>query len=227
MTVIDVGANVGTMTMALAAFVGQTGHVFSFEPQYYAYSCLVANVTLNNLLHFVRPFQAAVGDKPGVVEFPTFNPARRDNTGGLSMLDAIPEGSQLEEAPVVTIDSLNLPACHLIKADCEGMEPHAFRGAQETIAKHRPVIWCEQLEGADQPRPSSRPELTEIFKQHNYRAWKFATPLFDPYNSRRERWSMFVMPDGKSMEDHNVLALPREVEPPDWTAGVNIERFVE
>ena len=46
---------------------------------------------------------------------------------------------------VVTIDSLDLPACDLICLDIEGYELPALRGAKATIDKYRPVILFEDL----------------------------------------------------------------------------------
>lgn len=46
--------------------------------------------------------------------------------------------------PAVTIDSLMLPACDLIKLDLEGHELAALQGAADTISKFRPVVLIEE-----------------------------------------------------------------------------------
>lgn len=46
---IDGGANQGIFTCAFAAAVGKTGHVYAFEPQSYAVSCIHRNVALNSM----------------------------------------------------------------------------------------------------------------------------------------------------------------------------------
>ena len=48
-TVIDVGANIGTHTIAFARMVGKTGKVFAFEPQPRLDKILGANIHLNRL----------------------------------------------------------------------------------------------------------------------------------------------------------------------------------
>ncbi len=209
-TVLDVGANVGNSTLAFAAAVGEGGRVISFEPQRFCYSCLVANVTLNSLIHYVEPYRMAVGDAPGLVEVPTLNPLQQiTNYGGVSLIDK--HTTPTEQVPCLTIDSLGLPSLRLLKSDVEGMEPAVLRGARETIMRHRPIIWTECLQDR-----GTKDELQALFKELKYRSWFCPTGLFAPDNTRRCRHNLFVLPDGKEMQDHNVLALPEEVTPPDW-----------
>ena len=47
--VLDLGANIGFHTLALARSVGATGEVTSVEPQRFCFQLLCANVTLNQL----------------------------------------------------------------------------------------------------------------------------------------------------------------------------------
>ena len=48
-----------------------------------------------------------------------------------------------ESVPVLTLDSLELSACQLIKLDVEGMEAEARAGAKRTIERHRPILYVE------------------------------------------------------------------------------------
>ena len=48
-----------------------------------------------------------------------------------------------EAVPVVTLDGLSLPACHLLKIDVEGMEREVPAGGRELIERCRPVIYLE------------------------------------------------------------------------------------
>jgi len=210
-TVVDVGANVGNHTMAFAAAVGDSGHVLAFEPQRYCYLCLCANIALNSLVHFVEPFQLAVGAEVGVIDVPILNPlGQMTNFGGVSLTDK--HTSPTEKANCVTIDSLNLSALTLLKIDVEGMEPAVLRGAAQTINRFRPVIWSECLKDR-----GTKDELLAIFAELNYRAWWCATELFCQQNIRQCRHNLFTFPDGQKMQDHNVLALPAEKNPPPWT----------
>jgi Methyltransferase FkbM domain len=44
---------------------------------------------------------------------------------------------------MVTLDSLNLSRCDLIKIDVEGMELKVLEGASVTIRQHHPIIHAE------------------------------------------------------------------------------------
>lgn len=209
-TVIDVGANVGNLTLAFAAAVGDTGRVISFEPQLFPYLCLCANVALNSLMHYVHPHQLAVGSEEGLIDVPSLDPTQKlMNFGGVSLLDE--HTTPTAKVPVIKIDSLGLNSLRLIKADVEGMEPAVFRGAYNTIERFRPVIWTECLKDR-----GTRSDLAEIFKSLKYRAWLFATAIFDPYNVRLCRHNMYQIEGENEMQDHNVLALPHEAPVPDW-----------
>jgi FkbM family methyltransferase len=210
-TVVDVGANVGNFTLAFAAAVGDGGRVLAFEPQRFCFLCLCANIAVNSLIHFVEPYQLAVGERAGMVDVPTLNPLQEiTNYGGVSLLDA--HTTPVEQAGMVTIDSLELPGLRLLKADVEGMEPAVLRGARETLRRLRPVIWTECL--ADR---GTRGELQAFFQELGYRAWLCCTPIFSPENSRGCRHNMFG-----AMQDHNVLALPREAPVPEWVGQAEV-----
>ena len=130
-TCLDVGANVGNVSMALAHAVGDQGRVIAFEPQQFAYSCLMANIALNSLIHVVEPFMCAVGKESGTVNVPKFKlDGQVNNVGGMSLKDDREKG---DDVPLITIDSLNLGRCDLIKADVEGMEAVVLEGAAYTV----------------------------------------------------------------------------------------------
>src|ERR1700687_1672184 len=58
--VIDVGANFGWYTTLLAELVGESGHVYSFEPVPAAHDRLVENVRLNQSDRRVKVVRSAV-----------------------------------------------------------------------------------------------------------------------------------------------------------------------
>lgn len=118
------GGNMGVWANALA----QEGfEVWTAEPRWENYICL-----LRNARDSVKPIWAALGAMPGT----TGMAVDPKNAGGCFVSG---EG----RIPVITIDSLELPACDFLALDIEGCEPIALIGAQKTIARFRPVILVE------------------------------------------------------------------------------------
>lgn len=146
-TVVEVGANIGAHTIALSTMVGPTGTVHAFEPQRIIFYHLAGAVAINEVPQ-VHCHHAGVGAVAGTATVPPVDYGQSGNFGAVSLL---PERSGMvpvtgragEEVPVVTIDSLNLTACHLLKIDAEGMERDVLAGAKDTIARLRPVIYTE------------------------------------------------------------------------------------
>ncbi|WP_019501402.1 FkbM family methyltransferase [Pseudanabaena sp. PCC 6802] len=144
--VLDVGANIGTHTLAFCQFVGARGKVYAFEAQRIIYQALVASIALNSISH-AYCFNQAVGSEPGFINVPQIDFTRSDNFGGVvlqgtSRLEKT-VASQYERVEMVTIDSLGLQQCHLIKADVEGMERDVIMGARNTIEKYHPILYLE------------------------------------------------------------------------------------
>jgi len=140
-TVLDVGANHGAHTIALAKNVKA---IHAFEPQRILFQLLCANVALNALTN-VHAHQMAVGRTLGIINVPTLDYTKSANFGALAM-----GGTGGEQVPLVTIDSLNL-ACQFIKIDVEGMEEEVIAGAELTLGKHKPILYLEN----DRPEKSA------------------------------------------------------------------------
>lgn len=140
--VLDLGANIGFHTLALARAVGPGGAVTSVEPQRFCFQLLCANITANQLAT-VNALRAAVGDVAGTCTVPLLDPRTRHNAGATEVTLAADAGAQTDTVPLITVDSLNLPRCNLIKIDTEGFEDRVIAGAVETIKRHHPALYIE------------------------------------------------------------------------------------
>ncbi len=171
--VVEAGANIGahTHTLPLAKLVGEQGQVYAFEPQRIVFQTLCANVALNGLTNVVARCEA-VGDAPGAITVPKLDYSRTNNFGGLSLR----QDGDGERVPVVTIDSLELPRCHLLKADVEGMELNVLRGAAQTIEKFRPVLYVEN------DRAEKSPALIKYLQSLGYVLYWHLPSLFNSQN---------------------------------------------
>jgi FkbM family methyltransferase len=171
MTVLDIGANIGAHTVYFAKKVVPNGIVIAFEPQRVVFQTLCANMALNSVLN-VQCRQVALGETAGKILVPALDYAKTNNFGGLS-LDGHTEGEPVE---VARIDDLNLPACHFMKIDVEGMEQSVLAGGRETIARFRPILYVEN------DRKDRSAQLIQFLDALGYHMhWHFA-PLFRPSN---------------------------------------------
>ena len=149
-TVLDVGANMGSHTLAFCNFVGPTGRVHAFEPQRIMFQAMVATVAMNSWTN-AHCHMKLVGAEKGGMRLPGVSYETPSNFGMMTLAPDRERAQTLtyldeeagEEVEMITLDSLKLPACHLIKIDVEGMEIDVLHGAIETIKAHRPLIYME------------------------------------------------------------------------------------
>ncbi len=131
--VIDVGANVGSHTLAFARYAE---HVFAFEPQPAIYYALCANLLIN-VVSNVTPVNIALGNRIGTATMHSIAPRFPHASAG--------EGIGFGELAVSirTLDSLSLPKVDFIKIDCEHSEFMVISGAVETLEKYHPTVYVE------------------------------------------------------------------------------------
>lgn len=135
---LDGGANIGTFTVRWARFMRGWGQVLAFEPQTWVFYALCGNLAINNCFNAIA-FNNALGESPRAIAMPLLDPLKPTNFGGMAL------GGGEARATVVRIDDMNLPRLDILKLDVEGMEPAALRGAKETIARCKPLIFAESF----------------------------------------------------------------------------------
>lgn len=141
---VDCGAHVGFFAMHMAAIVGPTGSVTALEPFAANAECLERSIAENRFESRVRLVRAATGQADGAL--PLVYAPNTINSGGAFLQTAgpPPAGHATVQVPVVALDAVDLPRpVAFIKADIEGAEPLAFRGADRLLRQDRPVVLSE------------------------------------------------------------------------------------
>jgi FkbM family methyltransferase len=171
MVLYDVGANIGTHSIALAKKYGNCISVRSFEAQRQIYYMLCGNVAINGLDNVICEY-LAVSDRPDEtidIALPDYNTV--NNFGGVELIEIEHSDNQnmikpnTESVVTCTLDSFD-EAVDFIKIDVEGMEHLALEGARQILAEHRPVCFVEIMK-TDQNR------VKQIFKELNYIAYAY------------------------------------------------------
>jgi FkbM family methyltransferase len=193
MTVVDVGANIGVLTVPFARLVRPGGKVIAFEPQRIVYQMLCGNIALNALDN-VFAHNAAAGSAPGAIAVPAVDYAQPGNFGGISV--ATPTAG--EPTGLITLDSLGLERCDLIKIDVEGMELDVLAGAATTLRRCRSRLYVEN------DRIEKSPALIEHLLAMDYRVYWHTPSIYHANNFFGDAEDIFP-----GIVSDNMIAVPR------------------
>jgi FkbM family methyltransferase len=171
-TFVDVGANVGLLSMLASRWIGPRGTVIAFEPSQRECSRLRHHLDRNSLGN-VRVLKAAAGRKRGTAVLRVAD-ARHTGLNTLQEQFVYPEVKEAysEEVPVLAIDDAvrehNLEKVHVIKIDVEGGEHHVVAGARQTIARDRPTMLIEMSGAAAETGHPGRTEIEGLLGSLGY-----------------------------------------------------------
>ena len=215
-TVVEVGANLGSHSVAMARACAP-GLFYAFEPQPRVFQILCANLAMNDIGN-ARAYPEASGAKAGWAQLPIIDYGQASNFGGVHLRAAETSGGEYA-VRVTPIDDLNLAACHLIKVDVEGWEADVLLGAARTIATYRPILYVEN------DRPDRQGALIDLIDSMGYRQFWHTPRLYSPDNYNGVEHNIFG-----PVVSLNMFCLPREVassveglaeiDPRNWTSPV-------
>ena len=144
---LDVGANVGFVTVSVAQAMkkaGGQGRIISFEPVASNFQRLSRNVEMNHLDDRVRLLNNGLGSEQTTVQISMEN-ANGASTGNAVLADGLLPGDNPGQKTTIKIDRLDnvwptlaLDRLDFVKVDIEGAEIMFLRGAMQTIEKCRP-----------------------------------------------------------------------------------------
>jgi|WetSurMetagenome_2_1015567.scaffolds.fasta_scaffold92328_4 FkbM family methyltransferase len=141
---LDIGANMGALTLALAKRATRSGKVYAFEPGKLTFDRLIKNIELNpGYSEIIVPYQMGLSDRPGALYW-----CEHEENKGDANLSEHPSPNSVP-VPVSTVDAQfkNIPIEKLdfVKIDVESMEYEVISGGMETWKKFHPVIYYESL----------------------------------------------------------------------------------
>jgi FkbM family methyltransferase len=184
--VVDVGANVGHISLLLGDIVGAE-NIFAFEPTPVSYRRLVENWKLNGW-KTNQLFQSAVGRRMSrVLVQDTERPETKNS---------VLRGASADHCVEVPLVTLNASRAHwkgrhigLLKVDVEGYEPEVFAGATELLREDRPrVLMFESLSGKVES------EVAQVLSHVQYEVFQLdesGRPVF----GRHDAQNLFAVPE--------------------------------
>ncbi|MBA2671086.1 MAG: FkbM family methyltransferase [Gemmatimonadetes bacterium] len=164
--VVDVGANIGALTLTASVMVGSSGKVYAFEPHPLTFGYLRGNLEMNGVSNVVCQ-NVCLGESEGIVTFSSNSSDDQnsvsDDEGGVSVV--------LKRLDDVVDDARRIA---VLKVDVEGYEMAVFRGASSVLRRSECVLY-ESWEGLAQKYGHSTSEINEylrsfgfvILRQHN------------------------------------------------------------
>lgn len=150
MVVLDIGANIGEITLLAAKRVKTHGQIYAFEPMDTIANKLAQHVELNHFTQ-VEIHRCALGNELNN-QMPIYSSCGQENNdkneglGSLYNKDSQEQPIQYVKLTTMDIWVTQKPEIHtidLIKIDIEGAELACLQGAKETLKKFKPKIIIE------------------------------------------------------------------------------------
>jgi len=144
--ILDIGANIGIMTVTLAKKHPKSV-IYAFEPIAHNRKAL-QRVTGFYRLKNINIFSQALGNENGEVAMimPRLGGSRMQ---GLSHVieSTEPEEGEVYTIPIQRLDDIpeltNLSKINAVKIDVENFEYFVLKGGEALLLKHKPLVFCE------------------------------------------------------------------------------------
>jgi FkbM family methyltransferase len=186
--VLDIGANVGLLTVFFARSIQPPHKVLSVEPTPLAQSYLRRNIERNAVAEKVVVFDGLVTEKPGSYELHVI-PGKEEysSLGNIVHKSTTGEQSRTIQVAGETVDHLVgrfgvRPG--FVKIDTEGAELFVLRGAIQTLRRERPVLLMELSDRLLASLGCSSEQVFALLRENGYRVVNAddpAGPVSTPY----------------------------------------------
>jgi FkbM family methyltransferase len=170
---VDVGTNIGLVTLFGARLVGKEGQVDGFEPNPTCFETVKKCLDINQIEN-VRLHNLALSETRGnaVLSIHSFS-------NGSATLASVKADSRLHIKETVAVHTevgddvlaADPRPIKLIKIDVEGYEHSVLKGLKKTLAEFKPIVVTEVIEGQLNAAGSGRKQLVSFFQELGYRPY--------------------------------------------------------
>src|SRR5713101_6729401 len=167
MTAIDIGANLGIYSLAMARLVAP-GQVFAYEPASEPRALLERSRELNQASNLeISAAALSDGRREGLLAF-----------GASSELNKLADSGPGERVQITSLDleeaERGWPAPDFVKIDAEGEEERVLAGGAKFFSRHSPLVMFEIMTGRE-----INERLLSIFPSMGYRLYQMlpTTPV--------------------------------------------------
>lgn len=172
-TAIDVGGQIGYLSLVMATSADRAVSVLSFEPEHDNIRRFRTNVSLNQLRN-IELIEQAAASSVGTLKLYL---SADSNAGTHSTIrDNENVSDKFIEIPCTTIDhevlNRSLERVDLIKIDVEGGEIDVIKGALNTLSTLRPVVITELGDALQKARGLSTDEFKSFLSDLGYECYR-------------------------------------------------------
>lgn len=155
--VFDVGANIGTVSLACAKIVGITGEVKSFEPSSKIFQYLKNNIEINNYSQIIQAHNFGLGSKNKNYKFTEYS----DDTSNT------PSDNGKSVITIKKLDDITKEKINFLKIDVEGFEYEVLKGAKNSL-KEIEFVYLECNRDLLNKHNSSEKMVCDFLKKLNF-----------------------------------------------------------
>jgi len=173
---VDIGSNIGMISLHGAALVTDSGRIDSVEPNPDCCKRILDVLKLNTIEH-VHLHRVGLSDQEGSLTLRVISHDAGLGTFALPRADEKGLISNTFEVPVVTGDSVIMESStpvKLVKIDVEGFELRVLRGLSETLGTWLPIVVAEVSTDWLSRAGTSRTELSQFMGGFGYSAYGLA-----------------------------------------------------
>lgn len=198
---LDIGANIGLMSVIASGVVGEKGRIYAVEANPNTVAILQANIELNHCKN-VELIPVALSDEQGTaVLFENWEV----NRGGASLISQGNEQQGIEVKMERLDDLFNASdRVDLVKIDVEGFEPQVIRGGMSWFRQQQPVFIIEVSEQREKelgPSPLEIMQLVQTIGNYSF---------FKQKGTKERRGKLIEINSKQDLPSHdNIICIPR------------------
>jgi FkbM family methyltransferase len=197
---IDIGTNIGYHLVAVHKETNCNALGFEPNPKHFA----IASYNSKDYSK-IQIINAGASNKKSERVLKDFDPEVKSNYGDIHITND--SGINVK---MISLDTVELATCNVIKIDVEGHEFEALQGCVKTISKHRPVIFYEAMEWDVW---NNCQQFLEARKYKQYWVACRTKPIAETFKPSDEN-------PFKDSTVSNILAVPAEMAQPDHLVEV-------
>jgi FkbM family methyltransferase len=180
MVVVDVGANIGTLTVYAARIVGSLGMVFACEADPNTVALLHENIALNGLNN-VTVYQSCVCDQSGTMEFNVNVDSAKSSIVQTGISKLLVRADRL-----VDLVTPSNTVIDLLKIDVEGADHLVLLGAREIFAERPPTAVAIEV-------ISNRQEIFQFLSSYGYELFAYESGKLIPLQPQRDILNVYAL----------------------------------